>query len=146
TLDMWETGDFDVLMAGNPAQVREKLAAYVADMPLVESRLAILEEVAGFDTFVKAVMVPLLAGDTDINTQLAATIAQLYPAADADPFLKKAQLVLGLIATNFKPRKLKFDVELTAYSDYRTPQVLLHLGVLQYSPQLADKVANGTLI
>lgn len=146
TQDMWQRGDFEALMTGNHRQVREKLAAYVADMPLTESRLAILEEVAGFERFLKLIMLPLLAGDAEMNTQLASTIATLYPAAYADPFLKKAQLVLGLITTNFKPRKLTFNTELTAYSDYRIPQVLRHLGILEYSPALADKVANGTLL
>src|SRR5690606_15455173 len=64
--------------------------------------------------------------------------------AYADPFLKKAQLFLGLLTTNLARRGTHYPPYLTAYSDYRIPQVLRHLGVITYSDVLAEKVDGGT--
>jgi hypothetical protein len=36
--------------------------------------------------------------------------------------------------------------ELTAFADYKLPQVLRHLGILNYSPELAQMVDNQVLL
>jgi hypothetical protein len=36
--------------------------------------------------------------------------------------------------------------KLTAFADYKLPQVLRHLGILRYSPELADKIEQRILI
>jgi len=65
------------------------------------------------------------------------------------PFLKRAQLcvyhthkVLGRYGEN----GLKNISELTAFSDYRVPQVLREFGVLEYSPHLAERIRKNVLI
>lgn len=64
-------------------------------------------------------------------------------------FLKRAQICASdvfyvLLRHNQKP--LKNLDQLTAFSDYRLPQMLRQFGVLQYSPDLADKIDNYVLI
>jgi len=34
----------------------------------------------------------------------------------------------------------------TAFADYKLPQVLQHVGILQYSPSLEHKVDNGIFL
>ncbi|MBA44302.1 MAG: hypothetical protein CMF62_09930 [Magnetococcales bacterium] len=144
TIDMYDKGVFPGLCI-RQSDVRRKLAKYVADMPNAESRLDILEEVGNYEKFCTEVYNPLLLSGT-ASTELASKMAAAFPKAFADPFLKKAQLVLGLIVTNFAPRKIAIKPDLTAYSDYRVPQVLRHLGIITYSDELAQKVDNGELI
>lgn len=144
TIDMYDQGVFPGLCI-RQTDVRRKLASFVADMPDAASRLDILEEVGNYEKFCTEIYAPMMrSGRAD--TGLAAKMAALFPKAFADPFLKKAQLVLGLIVTNFRSRGIDLTPELTAYSDYRVPQVLRHLGILSYSDDLAQKVDSGTLI
>lgn len=143
TLDWWQNGKF-LYLALTPPKVSEIFAADVADMPLAESRLAILNEVADFEKFRDTVW--RVFRTSGASTRVAAYIAQQYPTAYADPFLKKAQLFLGLLTTNMARRGTHYPPYLTAYSDYRIPQVLRHLGVLDYAPALAAKVDSGTLL
>lgn len=144
TIDMYDQGVFPGLCI-RQTDVRRKLASFVADMPDAASRLDILEEVGNYEKFCTEIYAPMMASG-EATTALAAKMAQLYPLAFADPFLKKAQLVLGLIVANFKSRGITLKPELTAYSDYRIPQVLRHLGLITYSDKLAKLVDNGVQI
>ena len=144
TMDLYDDGVFPGMHI-DQQDVQDLLASYVADMPNAESRLQILEEVANMETFYYQIYMPMMATGR-ATTQLADTMAEFYPKSFADPLLKKAQLVLGLIVTNFASRGITLTPELTAYSDYRIPQVLRHLGLISYSPALADMVDNGKLI
>jgi len=144
TMALYDDGVFPGLHI-QKHDVQDLLSAYVADMPLAASRLKILEEVADMDTFFNEIYLPMLKSGV-ADTGLAAKMAKLFPEAFADPFLKKAQLVLGLIVANFASRGSPNKPSLTAYSDYRIPQVLRHLGLISYSDELAKKVDSGELL
>lgn len=126
-------------------QVQTIAKPFVDGMPLMQTRLDILQEVANPELFRRVVYAPLLAQQA-VTTTIAASMAEAFPLAYGDPFLKKAQLMLGLLATNFRSRKVMLNTELTAYADYRVAQVLRHLGVLEYSPYVANMVDNRELI
>ena len=60
-------------------------------------------------------------------------------------FYKRAQLVISDVYQIFKSRglgDLKNVERLTAFADYKIPQVLRRLGILGYSQELAAKVDN----
>lgn len=64
-------------------------------------------------------------------------------------FHKRAQLLIGDIYRRFRGRKfgeIKNVDKLTVFADYKNPQVLRKLGILEYSPKLAKKVDNKILI
>lgn len=82
-----------------------------------------------------------------MSADLADELANAFrPAFDDDNFLKRAQLSLGMTGANFTARGARVTIDLTAYADYRVPQVLRHLGVLVYDTALADAVDNRRLI
>jgi len=62
-----------------------------------------------------------------------------------DPFLKRAQ-ILPKDLSYLKGIKIKNLDELTAFADYRLPQVLRHYNVLIYDTKLARKIDNYVLI
>jgi len=60
-------------------------------------------------------------------------------------FLKRPQLCVNDIS--YLPRvKLEGLEELTVFADYKLPQIFREFGVLNYSPELAEKVDNMVLI
>ncbi len=64
-------------------------------------------------------------------------------------FLKRAQILASDIIGTFEGRGLGFfkDPEyLTCFADYKIPQILHHLGILQYSSSLEKKIKNKVLI
>ena len=64
-------------------------------------------------------------------------------------FHKRAQLAVCDIFRTFGgkgPGALDNIDRMTAFADYKIPQVLRRLGILHYTPELADTVDNGILI
>jgi len=60
-------------------------------------------------------------------------------------FHKRAQLAISDIYRTFKGKKfgnLKNIDQLTAFADYKIPQSLRNLGILEYAPELAAKIDN----
>ncbi|MPN62756.1 hypothetical protein SDC9_210509 [bioreactor metagenome] len=77
----------------------------------------------------------------------AAGLAAIFPLAFDDPYLKKAQLALSMIAAFLRSTGNDVGAEdLTAFADYQVPRVLRGLGVLAYSTSLADKVDQRILL
>lgn len=144
TLDMFDHKFFPGFNL-QPTDIPRALAPFTAGMPLERSRLAILTEVSQLRLFREEIYKPLRA-NLHVDTGLAAKMAYFFPVAFQDPFLKKAQLTLGLIAANFRARGFEMTTDLTAYADYRVPQVLRHLGVLEYAPALAAMIDSGKQI
>ncbi|MFT7433450.1 MAG: hypothetical protein ACI9TY_001085 [Alphaproteobacteria bacterium] len=107
--------------------------------------MATLADVGKFKTFL-ARSYFIHDGSYTFTTETAAELARLYGHAYGDAFLKKAQLFYGMLAANFNARSWAVDTELTAYADYRIPQVLRHMGVLEYDDALALVVDSETLI
>ena len=65
-------------------------------------------------------------------------------------FAKRAQLAAAMIYEKFLPgvkafRDGQFE-RLTVFADYELPKALRSMGILEYSPQLADKIDKGELI
>ena len=112
-------------------------------MPDRAGRLAILGELLAHDKLSAAT--ELLLADIHAHRKVtvaqAAGLAAIFPLAFDDPYLKKAQLALSMIAAFLRSTGLDVGAEgLTAFADYQVPRVLRGLGVLAYSPSLADKV------
>ena len=64
-------------------------------------------------------------------------------------FLKRAQIFpsdLGQLNARYPDFRMANCDQLTAFADYRLPQVLRHLGALYYSPSLAAVVDNRVLL
>ncbi|HLI07068.1 MAG TPA: queuosine salvage family protein [Ktedonobacteraceae bacterium] len=64
-------------------------------------------------------------------------------------FYKRAQICVADLYGTFGGKNWGafFDIErLTAFADYKLPQVLRHYGVLEYSPALAERIDNEELI
>jgi len=62
-------------------------------------------------------------------------------------FLKRAQIVandLSYISTNDEKLHIKNLDQLTAFADYKIPQLLRGLGIIYYSDELARKINSGT--
>jgi hypothetical protein len=78
----------------------------------------------------------------------AEEIAAVFPVAyGRDPFLKRAQLCIMMIAGYHRHYGTGCIIQgLTLASDYSIPRVLRHFGVLQYSEELAAKVDGCELI
>jgi hypothetical protein len=65
------------------------------------------------------------------------------------PFYKRAQILVSDIAAAFESNRIElFDdlTFLTAFADYKVPQVLHQLGVLRYHPTLETQLQAMTLI
>ena len=65
------------------------------------------------------------------------------------PFYKRAQIFAADLCGAFQGSKWgRFaDMDrLTAFADYKLPQVLRHLWILRYAPELAHKIDQGILI
>ncbi|CAH8515281.1 unnamed protein product [Schistosoma turkestanicum] len=61
-------------------------------------------------------------------------------------FLKRAQILVGDLWYCFEGKGFGYfhDIdEITAFADYRVPQVLNYFGVIEYSEDLATKIHNG---
>ncbi|KAJ1484617.1 hypothetical protein T484DRAFT_1894016 [Baffinella frigidus] len=66
-----------------------------------------------------------------------------HPSVGKVQFYKRAQIFVGDVYGALKGQGLGrfMDVgELTMFADYRVPQILREVGVLQYSPSLASKI------
>lgn len=65
------------------------------------------------------------------------------------PFLKRAQILAYDLNWMFDSKalgKLSHLDELTAFADYKIPQMLRRLGVIKYSKDLAEKIDNFVLL
>ncbi|XP_023223343.1 queuosine salvage protein-like isoform X2 [Centruroides sculpturatus] len=62
-------------------------------------------------------------------------------------FYKRAQILVGDVWACFEGKGLGYfkDVDVvTVFADYRIPQLLLHLGALEYSEELTEDLKKGT--
>ena len=119
------------------------LALVAAGIPYAKERAEALSELADRTRFSDIMQHTrnIEDGSWTFGTGTAAALAEAFPAAFGDPFLKKAQLALGMTGSNFTLlRGQTVHTKLTAYADYRLPQVLRQLGILVYRPDLAAKV------
>ena len=114
-------------------------------IPAVGARVEVLASLADFNDFKHEIYPKFFEGTTwGLNT--AMLLSNIYERAYLDPFFKKIQLFLGTVASNLRARGLNIQSDFTVYADYRLPQVLRQLGVLEYNTELAYLVDNQKLI
>lgn len=114
-------------------------------IPHAEKRAVILKSLADYDDFTSDIY-PRFFANFDWNLNTAMVVSNVYETAYLDPFFKKIQLCLGVVASNLRARGLDVQSDFTAYSDYRLPQILRQLGVLEYTPVLAGLVDSQVLL
>ena len=138
-LDAYADGKFPGvhLKAGDVSAV---FPALLKGMPMARQRAAMLKIMA--QAYRNGTLTDLVRAlvDDGCVTEVASNMAHMMPTLFRDPFLRKAQLALGMTAQNLRSKGHNMDIELTAYADYRVPQVLRHYGVLEYAPVLAKQV------
>ncbi len=154
---IWDAG---YLAAIGPEELAQVLRPIVgsAQIPLFETRLAnarevgrvLLERYHGqFATAVDSAhgsavsLVSLLARDFPSFRDVAWREGYMVP------FFKRAQICVADLHTAFGGEGYgAFDdlAELTAFADYKLPQLLRHLGILQYSTELAAQVDQLQLL
>lgn len=121
----------------------DDFTALFGNIPDRESRLAVLGEVLAPGKLPAAaeILVAEIRTSGRVTVSQAAGLAQQFPLAFGDPYLKKAQLALSMVAAYLRDTAIDVDAaDLTAFADYQVPRVLRALGVIEYSPSLADKV------
>lgn len=124
-------------------------------IPLLESRIANLREVgAGLQDR----SVEELIGDANGSAvALVEDVRKRFPSFDdvvtvdgrEARFLKRAQILIGDLHGAFEGEGLGAFTdlhELTAFADYKVPQVLRRFGVLQYAPELERALQARQLI
>lgn len=121
------------------------------DIPAASSRADILFEVLADASRLYVTSETLLSSlllRGKLGWQEAELLAQTFPRAYRDRYLKKAQLTLMFIAGQWNehnPRQAcRLDV--TAAADYQLPKILRAMGILSYSPELAARVDAQQLI
>lgn len=135
---------------GNPDEALCKAAEFTScvapvygeNLPGLESRRNVLSEVlvqdAG-DEAVEWLLLALLEGRV-LDISMAAWLAEKLPSSFNDPYLKKAMLLLSMVASSWLGRRLKARLDICVFADYQVPNVLRHYGVLRYSEQVAELV------
>lgn len=120
----------------------------MGDIPALPGRAAILEEVLAADRLenIAQVLLQRIQATQMVSLADARILAEEFPKAYGDRYLKKAQLALSEIASYLGSRGQVVDARLTAFADYQVPRVLRALGVLQYSDRLAEAIDQYALI
>jgi hypothetical protein len=148
------------------ADVRSMLRpAYRPDatpIPLFAQRVANLRELgrgllAYYDVDLEPPVVNLIRSAEGSAARLIKTIVSVFPSFNdvagyfGEPvrFYKRAQILVADLHGAFAGQDLgefaDLDV-LTAFADYKVPQVLRALGVLAYEPRLAERIARREII
>ena len=124
-------------------------------IPLLERRVAHFREV-GMGLREQPIE-ELIGGANGSAVALVEAVRRRFPSFDDVSwvdgrevrFLKRAQILIGDLHGAFAGQGLGAfsDLhELTAFADYKVPQVLRRFGVLQYAPELEAAVRNQQLI
>ena len=122
-------------------------------IPMVEDRAASLREAGQFLSKLKkegqTLRMFIDSRDGDAY-RIAEAIAQEMPVWQ-DPFLKRAQLFVGMLYGRCQhdedcPFKEESLARLTVFADYRLPQTLIALGILVPNPSLSRALARHELI
>ncbi|HLQ60754.1 MAG TPA: queuosine salvage family protein [Candidatus Acidoferrales bacterium] len=131
----------DAFQAGvtDPGRLAAELDRWVGDLPLLPERQAALRELAEAGDPERLVQ-PTATGTA---RALAGELASFRDVADYAgrevPLLKRAQLAAADLA-GAGAAAFPDLADLTCFADYKLPQALRHLGVLDYSERLARRV------
>ena len=118
------------------------IQALFGEMPDLESRVTILNEVLIGDTLYKLAneACDILDGEQLLGAGFASTLADAFPIAYGDEVLKKAQLATSFVWREAHNQGYRGDCNVTAFADYQIPNVLRAMGVLKYAPELARSI------
>ncbi len=148
--------DFGYLAGIPDDEVRDLLHGRVriGEIPLFAARAAIMREIGARMTELYSGRVEeLIAAAGKSAVRLVELVLDAFPSFrdEADykgervGFYKRAQILAGDLYACFSGRaygEFRDIARLTAFADYKLPQLLRAAGVLRYSPALAAKVDN----
>lgn len=119
------------------------------EIPDPQSRAAILGEVLAerrLEDICHAVCA-LVLDQGRVTVDHAARLADAFPLAYGDPYLKKAQLAVATFAGYLRAGGVAVDeTDFLAFADYQVPRVLRALGIIEYSDSLATAIDGGFII
>ena len=128
----------------------EGVAFMLGDIPEQNSRCAILAEVLDDKKLmsVSHYLASVVEKTGQLSWRDAQVLADNFPGAYGDPYLKKAQLTLMFIAGQWNATHpdQPCTLDVSAAADYQLPKVLRTLGLLHYSPAMAKLVDEGESI
>lgn len=148
--------DFEYLARISDDDAREILHGRVkiGEIPLFEKRVAILHEIGRRMTELYSGRPELLIAAADKSAlRMVELVLKAFPSfrdeasykGEQVAFYKRAQILAGDLYACFAGRSYGefHDIaRLTAFADYKLPQILRAAGVMRYSPDLAAKVDN----
>jgi len=132
----------------------EKIFRGSIRMPLLEERVLIFREVGRvlleyfdgkFHNVIKNNCYAFNDGDGIVEL-LVSKFPSFNDCFKEYKFYKRAQLVVGMLSNKLDNFVIKDIDDLTVFADYRLPQALRELGIINYSSELAEKVDNRLLI
>jgi hypothetical protein len=137
----------DAFLAGAPlwepgflCQVdEEQLSGWVGELPMMSERARALRELGEVGVLDELVQ-PTAYGTAATLARRLHSFADIPDYAGREvPILKRAQIAAADLHGAGVARFGDMD-QLTCFADYKLPQALRHLGVLEYSPDLARRV------
>ena len=156
---LWDPAFLAGITATELAQVLRPADPDGPRIPLFSNRLANLQELGrGLLEFGgDSAAATLIESANGSAVQLVQEVVRLFPSFDDTAtyrghqvrFYKRAQILVSDLAGAFHQEGLgafaDFD-QLTAFADYKVPQVLRQLGILRYHPVLAERIARRELL
>ncbi len=124
----------------------------VGVVPLLEERTLILREIGQvISSSYGGNPARLVLDSRGSAERLVRELVHVFPSfrdkasydGEEIPFYKRAQIFAGDLYSSFRGESFgRFDdiASLTAFADYKIPQILRACGVLHYTPSLADRV------
>jgi hypothetical protein len=144
-------------LAGISSETLKNIFGGRGDLQLMESRLGILRELGRvlkktYEGEACGLVEAAEGSAVELVRLLAMQLESFRDVAEYRGqevfFYKRAQIFVADLHGTFKGKEwgtFKDMDQLTAFADYKLPQVLRHLGVLYYEKDLAGKVDAGTL-
>lgn len=145
-----------VIYDTRPFSSKEGKAAFLAVMntyPHHESRVSISEAIffdqgdggenklgKFIESFGESVMTEKYVGCEE-----AQKLADLFPEAFSDPYLKKAQFAVSLLGNLYRGDGYNFETDLLCFPDYELPRILNLMGMLSFSQEFKQRISNGPL-
>lgn len=128
--------------------VEENFDSFLPAIPDRAARIRCLLDVAGRPQLLRSVCKAISRRVHDRSRLTPVDVLSLveaFPVAyGADPFCKRAQLALMMIAARYSGYGHRIALPgFSAAADYQLPKVLRAEGVLVYAPELAEWVDNG---
>jgi len=145
-------------LAELPLDTLKQVLGGKGDLQLMKERVRILNELGEFlITKYNGEAKRLVEASENSAQKLIKLLVQNLPSFRDEAeyygkiiyFYKRAQIFAADLYATFAGKDwghFKDMDKVTAFADYKLPQVLRHVGVLQYSPSMEHKVENGILI